>query len=248
MFNSIVNMHVGLAGSGKSHLAYTFPKFYCISTEPNNHWVWELNPELKKNMVKHEYFIPEKNTLKDMFVQIEDKINEAKELHVKGEVDTLILDNLTYLVHNRWMWIKLYAKKLTRTGEVDTRGMYGDLRSWGYDFLLMNILSFKGNVVVNVHEMQENDEALDKKIDKSITIVPNITGGLRNDVDGLFSNVFYLSKINRKEGGYRYMCRTNKGSSKNAKNRFNLDEVLEDVSYQVIRDAINKTTNKKGEK
>ena len=44
MLDSIVNMHVGGAGAGKTHLSCTFPKFYMVATEPNNHWVWKLNP------------------------------------------------------------------------------------------------------------------------------------------------------------------------------------------------------------
>lgn len=240
MLDSIVNMHVGGAGSGKTHLACTFPKFYMIATEPNNHWVWKLNPGLEKNKVVHKYFLPSKDTLKDMFNSVSKAIEEAKQLYKDGKVETLIIDNGTYLMHNRWLWQNEYAKKQTRTGEVDTRGMYGDLRSWGYKFFTLEVLSFPGNIVVNFHEMQENEEALDKKTDKTITIVPNIVGGLRNDMDGLFSNVFYLVKIKTKEGGYKFKCRTNKGANKNAKNRFGLDEVLEDVSYQTIREAITK--------
>lgn len=242
---SLVSLHVGSSGVGKTHLAASYPKCYFIITEPNSEETWLNVPTLKKNIVAFEHFIPEKATFKDMFINIEKEINIAKDMFNKGEVETLVIDNLTYLINNRWIWINKFGEKLTARGELDTRGMYGDLKTWAYNFMLMNILSFKGNVVVNVHLMPEADEALVKKTDKSITDVPNIVGGFRNDIDGLFSNIFYLSKLIDDKGGYKYMVRTNKGSGKNAKNRIGLPVIIENVSYSTIIDCIN-DINKKG--
>ena len=103
-------------------------------------------------------------------------------------------------------------------------------------------------MVVNLHEMIENDEALEKKVDKTIDKVPNILGGFRNDIAGLFSNVFYLVKKEDGKGGYRYLCRTNKGAGKMAKNRFNLPTIIEDVSYDAIMAKVNEAMKQVGGK
>ncbi len=235
----IVSMHVGESGSGKTHCASTYPKCYFIITEPNSHQTW-MNNGNKGNIVAYEYFIPETKTFKDMFIRIDKELDTAKAMFVEGKVDTLVIDNLTYLVHNRWLWMNKFMPIKTRTGEVDTRGMYGQLRTWCYEFMLTQILSFPGNIVCNLHIMQEGDEALEKKVDKTLVYTCNLLGGFRNDIDGLFSNVFFLSKKRGKEGGYKYYCRTNKGEGKLGKNRFNLPEILENVSYDVIQQAINK--------
>lgn len=241
----IVSMHVGESGSGKTHLAATYPKCYFLITEPASEETWLNVPELRKNIVGFEHFIPSRESLKDMFKNITAEIGIVKDLFEKGEVETLVIDNLTYLVHNRWLWINEFEKKFTVKGEVDIRGMYGDLRTWGFHFMLMELLSFKGNIVVNVHEQLENEDALDKKVDKSITVVPNVIGGLRNDLDGLFSNVFYLYKRAEKVGNqtvYKYYAQTNKGNNRNAKNRLNLPTIIENVSYQTIKDAMDKAS------
>lgn len=238
----ISNMHVGESGVGKTYAACTFPRWYMISTEPNHHWVWELNPQLAKNKVGQRYFIPEVDTFKTMFKDMIDEINKIKELAKKGEVKTLIIDNLTFLIHNRWLWLNEYQKIINRSGELDTRGMYGNLRTWCYNFMLMNVLNFPGNVVCNAHEMIEGDEALEKKVDKTMVNVPNIMGGFRNDIAGLFSNILFLNKLPQKDGGFKYIARTNKGNGRLAKNRFNLPTIIENFSYQTLIEAIEKST------
>lgn len=236
----IVSLNIGPSGAGKTHFACTYPRCYVLITEPNSEQTWFNKPELRKNIVAYEHFIPDNENLKDMFNLLTKEIQNAKTMQAKGEVDTIILDNLTYLIHNRWLWINKYGVKKTSRGDVDTRGMYGSLRDWCYMFLVTEMLTFKGNIVVTAHEMLENDEALEKKVDKSILNVPNIIGGFRNDIDGLFSNVFYLDKLVRKEGGYRYVCRTNKGNGKNAKNRLGLPEVIENISYATLKETMDK--------
>lgn len=242
----LVSMYVGETGSGKTFNLGTYPKVGCLMTEPNSHWTWEMNPSLKKNIVDYEYFIPEDNdSFKDYFKRVKDKIQLYKKMFTEGKIETLGIDNMTYLLRNRWLWQERYQFITSnRTGEMDKQSMYGQLRSWAYEFMLLNVLSFKGNIVVNVHEMLESENALDKKVDKSIDKVPNLLGGFRDDIGGLFSNIFYLSKVEDKtrKGGYKYIARTNKGNGRLAKNRFNLPVLIEDVSYQAICRAIENST------
>ena len=247
---NIVSLTVGESGVGKTHNASSYPKCYFIITEPNGEQTFLNKEELRKNVVAFEYFIPDPNddgrTLKAMYGDVQTstiikEINIAKEMAAKGEVETLVIDNLTYLVHNRWMYQCKFEKQFSKQGELNKMAMYGSLRDWCYDFMLNYVMNFKGNIVVNAHQILESDEAMEKKADKSSDIVPNIIGGFRNDIYGLFSNVFFLIKERAIENGkevYKYKAITNKRDGRNAKNRFNLPSVIENPSYATIKQAI----------
>ena len=155
----------------------------------------------------------------------------------------MVLDNFTYLAENRWIYINKYEQELSpRTGDVDTRSMYGKLSRWLYNFTLMKLLSLPANVVCNFHLKMEADEVMEKKPDKTNPLVPSLLGGFRDDAPGLFSLVLFLDKLSQGGGKYKYMARTNLGQGKNAKSRFpNLPETLENINYQVIRNAINQS-------
>lgn len=249
----VVSLNVGGPGTGKTHNSATYPKSFFIITEPNSSETFMIKPELRKNVVAYEYFIPDPadgdRSLKSMYGDVKTstiikEINLAKEMALKGEIETLVIDNITYLVLNKWMHISKYEIQYSKQGEINKMAMYSALRDWCYDFMLNYVLNFKGNIVVNSHEALESDEAMDKKIDKTTDIVPSILGGFRNDILGLFSNVFFLTKEVVKENGkdtYKYYARTNKGNQRNAKNRFNLPPVIENPSYEVIREAIEKS-------
>jgi len=234
-------MAIGGSGSGKTHFASSFPKCYFLMTEPSGEDTFLTNPALAKNVVGFDRFIPE-NPLdtKRVFKELAEATLMAKEMAKKGEIETLVLDNISFLTENRWVYIDSYERELSaRTGEVNGQAMYGKLARWMYQFVLMNLLTFPGNVVVTAHEQLESDEALEKKPDKTTPVLPNILGGFRDKVDGMFSLVVYLNKL--KEGSkYRYMCRTNKGNQRNAKSRIILPEIIEDISYGKLREIVDK--------
>jgi hypothetical protein len=233
---------VGNSGSGKTYLATTFPKCYVLITEPGGEDTFRTNKNLYQNVVGWDYFIPNSaDDTKRVFADLNTKIDEAKKLAEEGKIETLVLDNMSFLSENRWIYINKHAPSLTARGEINTMAMYGDLGRWMYQFTLMKLLTFKGNVVVTCHEMLENDETLMKKPDKTTPILPNILGGFRDKVEGMFSCVMYLSKIS-KDGKYKYMARTDKGNQRNAKNRYNLPPVIEDISYSKIVEVINQKT------
>ena len=253
----VVSLNVGGPGAGKTHNASTYPKSFFIITEPNSSETFMIRPELRKNVVAYEYFIPDPSdndrSLKSMYGDLKTsnivkEINLAKEMALKSEVETLVIDNITYLVLNKWMHISKYEIQYSKSGEVNKMAMYSSLRDWCYDFLVSYVLTFKGNIVINCHEVLESDEAMDKKVDKTFDIVPSILGSFRNDILGLVSNVFFLTKEVVKENGkdaYKYYARTNKGNQRNAKNRFNLPSVIENPSYEIIRKAIEESVTKK---
>lgn len=242
MERSIKLMSVGPTGSGKTFLASSFPKSYFLITEPGGEETFLNNPTLKKNVVDHKHFIPTsaENT-KEVFERLDKACDEARERTIKSEIKTLVLDNMTYLAENKWAYINKYEPVYSvKTGELDTRGMYGVLGRWLYQFTLMKLLTFPGNVVVSVHQKLESDEAMAKKPDKSSPVVPSILGGFRDDAPGLFSAVFYLACKND-SGKFRYFARTKQGQGKLAKNRYNLPEVIENISYATIMEAMEKS-------
>ena len=241
---TIKSMLVGESGSGKTHLAATHPKCYFLITEPGGKDTFLTNPNLQKNIVGWDEFIPQSiEDTKDVFDRLEKAIVEAKRMALEGKIETLVLDNLTFLSENRWMYIGKYEPTYSgKSGEIDTRGMYGTLSRWLYQFILMKILTFPGNVVVTCHEMLESDDNMEKKPDKTTPILANILGGFRDKADGMFSLVLFLSKVKSNDGKFHYFARTNKGMGRNAKSRFyNLPEVIENVSFQTILEVINKT-------
>ena len=234
----------GGTGTGKTYYAMTHPKFVYLGTEPNGLDTAKSNPALLNNLVWAEEFIPSPTEdIKATFERLEVALLKAHEEAKQGKVETLILDNISYLSENRWMYINKYEKAMSQNGSVDTRGMYGTLGRWLYQFTLTRLLSFPGNVVVSCHEQVEGDEAMEKKVDKSTNVVPAILGGFREKVDGMFSASIYLEKKRLAENKYQYLARCQKGNQRLAKNRYGLPEIVENVSYQRIIECI-KQANK----
>lgn len=237
-------MAIGSSGVGKSHFAATFPKCYFLLTEPGGEDTWLTNPELRNNVVGFDRFIPKDiSDTKQVFENLEKACAEAKELALKGEIETVVLDNMTYLAENRFIYINQFEKEIsTRTGEVNNQAMFGKLARWLYNFTLMKLTSLPCNVVLTVHEKLESDEAMEKKPDKNSPVVPSILGGFRDDAPGLVSLVLYLGKTSLGGGKYKYVARTNLGQGKNAKSRYpNIPEIIENISYNTIYSEIQKS-------
>ena len=230
----------GYTGSGKSFFCLTHPKLYWITNEPGGSILLETHPELKKNVVKVVEALPSPaENMKQYFERLDKAIVEAHEMAKKGEVSSLGFDNMTYHSENRWLYIQAHEKIVSRNGDVDTRSMYGALSRYLYRFTLISLLSFPGNVCVTAHEQMEGEEAMERKTDKSTPIVPNLLGGFREKIGGMFSASIYLDK--KKVGNdYKYYARCQKGAMREAKNRYGLPEIIENVSYQSIINNIKK--------
>lgn len=229
----------GYPGGGKTYFGLTHPKLAVLWTEPGSEVLLETHKELAKNVVWWESFLPSPGEdIRAVFERLDKACVKAHEGFQKGEIETLMLDNVSMLAENRWIYINQYEKVLSKAGEVDTRAMYGTLGRWLYSFTLTRILSFKGNVVVTCHEQQEeemNDRGLSVKTGN---VIPSILGGFREKVEGMFSASIYLDKKNKGQGAYQYMARCQKGGGRNAKNRYGLPEWVEDISYPKIMSLI----------
>ena len=234
---------IGETGNGKTYFASTFPHSYFINTEPNGEDTFLTVPALRKNIIGFDRFIPDSaQDTKRVFAELDIAIAMAKEMAKKREIDTVVLDNITYLAENRWVYINEFEKEISpRTGEVNNQAMYGKLGRWLFGFVTQKMLTIPANIVITVHQMLESDEALEKKPDKTNPVMPAILGGFRDTIGGLFSHIIYLAKV-EKEGKYRYIARTNLGQGKNAKSRFpNMPAVIENISYQTFSDTVVKS-------
>ena len=225
----------GGPGTGKSYFGIGCPKVAWLITEPGNLVLLETHPEMAKNVVWHEEFIPSPiEDIKKVFERLDAAILRAHMDFKEGKIETLFLDNISYLFENRWMYLNQYERLTGRDGVLDTRGMYGTLGRWGYKFTIMSLLSFAGNVIVSCHEMVEGEEAMASKVDKTTPIVPNILGGFREKIAGMFSASVYLDKKKLGENKYAYAARCEKGNMREAKNRLGLPEIVNDISYTSI--------------
>lgn len=233
-------------GGGKSYFVLTHPKVAWLITEPGSAILKDTHPHLGKNLVSHDEFIPSPiEDVKVMFERLDKAIIQAHVDAKDGKVETLALDNLSFLMEYRWQYINKYEKQFSSNGAIDNRSMYGTLGRWGFQFIINSILSFPGNVIVTCHEQVEGEEAMSHKVDKSSPIVPSVLGGLRDKLEGMFSASIYLDKKKSADGkSYLYVARCQKGGQRNAKNRYGLPEIVEDISYQKIIDTINNNKTK----
>jgi hypothetical protein len=235
-------LNIGDLGSGKTTLALTFPKCFVLNFDPDGLSTIITNPRLKTNLIGWEDFIPENSEdTKRIFDLLNKTILDTKEMFKKGEIETLVLDTVSNLSEIRWIYINQFQKEFSsKSGEEDTRSMYGKLGRWMFEFFLTKIVSFPGNVVVNCHEMLESEEALKRKPSDSMTIVPNILGGFRDNIGRMFSFVFYSSSIKGTDKKLHFYIRTQKGNQRHARSRYLLPEIIEDITYEKIINEIKK--------
>lgn len=232
------------SGEGKTHFAATFPKCLFLITGQGEDITWKLKPHLLKNIVRWEYFIPNApEDTKRTFAELSKMCLEAKEMANKGEIETIVLDNLTYLARDRWNYIQIHEKiaHTSKNGEFDALRAYGSLSQDLFNFCRYELLNINCNVVLNMHLKVENEEAMARKSDQSSPEVAAVLGGFRNELNGLVDLVTYLIKVPQPDGSYKYMARCNKGKGKNAKSRINLPPVIENISYQTLKNELDKS-------
>lgn len=238
---NIKALAAGCSGSGKTYFAHSFPKIYSISTEPGGSDTWKSDKMLVKNVVKEVLSMPESpQDTKRIFEELNTHVIEAKKMFKEGKVETLVIDNASFLSENRWIYEDTHNRQFSKNGELNKLAMFGNLARWMYQFFLMQLLTFQGNVVVTVHEMLESDEILDKKPDRSTPIMPSILGGFRDKIEGMFSLVLYLHKRTDKDNKYVYKGQTDKMLQRNGKNRYGLPPIIDNISYSEIMKSISK--------
>ena len=255
----------GLYGFGKSHFGMTFPKVYCISTDIAGLEFLRIpeNNKLMDNLVKFENLTPHNDmeykeifneTVKDgvKHGKLYQYVNEAKILFNEGKVETLFIDQYTDLSELHFRYQEIFdLVKSDKTGNTDTMAMYGQLKSWLYNFTIQEVLTFPGNVVTACHLKRESEdtiEGLDNPegkqgksraglVDKDSDLKPALLGGFRFLIEGKFGASIYLDI--KLEGGAKkriaYCGRVRAMNTwVNAKNRFGLPDTLENANYETV--------------
>lgn len=237
-------------GSGKSYFAMTFPKWSYAMIEPNGIMTAVSNPHLMENMVHYEEFVPAKLDLKLCFDNLSNYIVRVRKEIAEGKIETFILDNLSHLSENRWLYIEQYEPAISKSGKIDKLAQYGNLGRWLYKFILCEVISLPCHVVVNVHTMdeeivEENDRGEEKR-KKTGAIITNTLGGFRHDAAGLFNATIFLECVLKPQGLYQYRAICKPTAKYPAKNNIGLPQIVEDISYQKLVEAIglNKQPNK----
>lgn len=228
-------------GAGKTYFAMTFPKWKYAMIEPNGITTALSNPHLLKNMVDYEELVPSKLDVKECFMRLHNYVAECRKQAEEGLVETFILDNLTHLSENRWIYIDTYEKAVAKSGNVDTLSMYGNLGRWLYRFVVTELLSLPCHVVVNVHQMEEEEEQIvngQAKRVKTGQIITNTLGGFRKDAAGLFNANLFLECSKTGPDKYMFKARCRPGGGKEAKNNLGLPEFVEDISYEKLMSSI----------
>ena len=252
----------GHFGSGKTTLAMSFPKVYYIGTEPEGLEILRApdGQHLLKNLVEYDMLYVDPDSGKDAVREfIEERsgtlykaLARARELAKKGVVESLVLDNLTYVSLLCWDYMLKYKSNdyLTDKGAVNKLQMYGGLKSWLFRLCICEVIPFRGNVVVTCHLKAESEEKMKKKKDASVDLTPNILGGFRDEAEGLFAASLYLERRtatrpdaqNKPTTITKYVCYTQQqqalGSKILAKNRYGLPPIIENVSYDAIMQHI----------
>lgn len=237
----------GPFGVGKTYTAMTSPKWAYAMIEPNG-LATALVPEnthLLANMVYYESFVPQKDEEpKVMFERLSQFLGKVREDAKAGKVETLILDNLSHLAENRWIYIEQHEVALhkTSTGAVNTLSMYNSLGRWLYKFVLTEVISLPCHVMMTCHEMDEEEvqqTAGGEKRVKTGRVLSNILGGFRKDAAGLVNLSAFLER-QVTAGKVTFRARCLPGNGKPAKNNLGLPEFVENISFQSLMGALNR--------
>ena len=122
MGTTIKSVVVGGPGTGKTFFCGGFPRSYILCTEPDGRQTLETNGMIK-NVVGFKEFIPSPiKDIKQVFQELKESVIEAHNLYKEGKCETLVLDNITYLSENRWMYINKYDSR--RSNSINSSEQY----------------------------------------------------------------------------------------------------------------------------
>jgi len=231
-------------GSGKTYTAMTFPKWAYAMVEPKGILTARVNPNLLANMVYYEEFVPsEQEDIKLTFQRYSAFLKQARLDAEAGKIETIIVDNLTHLMENRWLYILKYERQVGKSGSEDTRSMYGSLSRWAYRMTVMELLSVPCHVVLSAHVMEEEEEDPQTgKLTKTGQLMSNTLGSFRDKVGGLFNGNLFLEVQRMGANQYKFQARCRPSGGKPASNNLNLPELVENISYQTLVQALPKLT------
>lgn len=264
----LLNSHFG---GGKTRQGMGFPKVQAIGFDPSGLDILKQKglSDLASNLTWYDYVNPMNDEeLRDIFRQQPNKegkrgviyqlLEDARERAQKGEIQTLLLDGVTYFCDLRWRLINLdEVMKSEKTGNVDTQAMYRTLGIWLQTFFARDLLPLATrhglNVICTCHLKREGEDTVqgsDKtgrpgKINKMSDIAPMIEGGFRNKVEGLFGASIYLERKLDGSGKVTFLAHAGIKAALSTivegKNRYGLPntmDVTDKKLYDVIREYL----------
>lgn len=262
----------GHFGSGKTLQALSFPKCYVISCDPagletirqprnkkfldNLAWFEEMHNENETDL-KKLFRENAKPTERD---SVYGCLAHAREMAAAGDIETLVIDGLTYLCDAKWQAICEFEEiRSNNSGMRDTQAMYRNLGLSLQRFLASDLMTMSTrsgvNVILTCHLKRESEEQVQgaaknraRKVLLQSDLAPMIEGSTRNKIEGLVGGSLYLEKT-LKEGKlvYTAICdlTTAFGTVVPAKNRWGLPTRLQ-LNDQTLYEALTEAMRVKG--
>lgn len=256
----------GHFGSGKTLQALSFPKCYVISCDPagletirqpknkkfldNLAWFEEMHNENAADL-KLLFRENAKSTERE---SVYGCLAHAREMAAAGEIETLVIDGLTYLCDAKWQAISEFEEvRSNNSGMRDTQAMYRNLGLSLQRFLASDLMTMSTrsgvNVILTCHLKRESEEQVQgaaknraRKVLLQSDIAPMIEGSTRNKIEGLVGGSLYLEKT-IKDGKLQYtaICdlTTAFGTVVPGKNRWGLPTRLS-LNEQTLYEALTK--------
>lgn len=262
----------GHFGSGKTLQALSFPKCYVISCDPagletirqprnkkfldNLVWFEEMHNENEIDLKK----LFRENAKPTERESVYGCLAHARELAAAGEIETLVIDGLTYLCDAKWQAICEFEEvRSEKSGQRDTQAMYRNLGLSLQRFLASDLMTMSTrngvNVILTCHLKRESEEQVQgaaknraRKVLLTSDIAPMIEGSTRNKIEGLVGGSLYLEKV-LKEGKlvYTAICdlTTAFGTVVPGKNRWGLPTRLQ-LNDQTLYEALTEVMKSRG--
>jgi hypothetical protein len=210
--------------TGKTRHALSFPVPYAASSDPAGLAIAKLDPRLRRNLEQGwvEYLVPADGDLEvffsnskqhralppsqNLYAMLDDVHAKAKE----ERIQSFLYDPISYLSHMYFQKMTIHDKaKYTssKTGNIDTKSMYGALNVWLRTFVIQSLLPLTQagphglNVIVTCHLMRESEEnattggdgeGAKLPLNKGVDIKASILGGYRDHVTKPFGAALVL--------------------------------------------------------
>lgn len=220
----------GDTGTSKTTFTLTFPKSLILDSETGTSWYEDESPNIAYIVNTQDYN------------DIIEGIEKAEELARKGEISTLVIDSETKFYQNLQNVILQLEEKRARKKGRDELDASVSQRGWGkiksISTRLQNLkldLSAKGIHVVSV---AQEDEIKEKQGENMIRVGERASMAKKSEYDyDIVLRTFTETDFN---GDTVYKAEVRKDRTKTNKK----GDILEDVSFDIWSDIVNKVSDK----
>jgi AAA domain len=206
---------VGEPGAGKTRASLSFPKIYFIevgdtyglktvASDPKN-------AKLRPNLVKHVSIdMEDRKEAKEIFKvggegSIYGVLDDAKKMAAKGEIETVVLEGLSFLFDYKGTEIG----KGAGVSDGDRWAYYRQLKNdltWFVNANLMPLVSRHNvNLIISLHVQREGEESKAKQTTQTADWQPRIEGGFRQSMSALPRAMIYLHQKVEMKGAEQVM-------------------------------------------